>query len=116
MNNDFPFRLKMLMDQLRISNAQLARGVNVDPSLISRWLRTGCGARKAADHASAIGQYVAKRRLSPENRAWLNATVGAPATAATSRSTRPPPRPASPTPPPARPPPPSDPRTRPSYV
>ena len=83
MNNDFPFRLKMLMDQLRISNAQLARGVNVDPSLISRWLRTGCGARKAADHASAIGQYVAKRRLSPENRAWLNATVGAPATAAT---------------------------------
>ena len=46
MNNDFPFRLKMLMDQLRISNAQLARGVNVDPSLISRWLRTGCGARK----------------------------------------------------------------------
>ena len=52
MNNDFPFRLKMLMDQLRISNAQLARGVNVDPSLISRWLRSGCGGLSEARNGS----------------------------------------------------------------
>ena len=50
MSVGFPQRLKMLMMQLNITSAQLARGLNVDPSLISRWLKQGCGERKAAEH------------------------------------------------------------------
>ena len=76
MNAGFPQRLKMLMMQLNITSAQLARGLNVDPSLISRWLKQGCGERKAAEHAMAIESYVLRRKLSPENRAWLTAETG----------------------------------------
>ena len=78
MSVGFPQRLKMLMMQLNITSAQLARGLNVDPSLISRWLKQGCGERKAAEHAMAIESYVLRRRLSPENRAWLAAEIGGP--------------------------------------
>ncbi len=78
MNAGFPQRLKMLMMQLNITSAQLARGLNVDPSLISRWLKQGCGERKAAEHAMAIEGYVLRRKLSAENRAWLTAETGGP--------------------------------------
>lgn len=78
MNAGFPQKLKMLMMQLNITSAQLARGLNVDPSLISRWLKQGCGERKAAEHAMAIEGYVLRRKLSPENRAWLTAETGGP--------------------------------------
>ena len=80
MNTDFSRKLKMLMVQLNITSAQLARGLNVDPSLVSRWLKNGCGERKAAEHAMAIEGYVLRRRLSPENRAWLTAETGGPLT------------------------------------
>lgn len=75
MPTEFSRNLKALMTQLSITSAQLAKTLNVDPSLISRWLRDGCGARKASQHALAIGEYVASRRLSPENRAWLCAAL-----------------------------------------
>ena len=80
MNTGFSQRLKMLIIQLNITNAQLARGLNVDPSLISRWLKQGCGERKAAEHAMAIENYVLRRKLSAENRAWLSAEIGGPLT------------------------------------
>ena len=81
MNAGFSQKLKMLMIQLNITSAQLARGLNVDPSLISRWLKQGCGERKAAEHAAAIGSYVLRRQLSAESRAWLSAEMGTPLSA-----------------------------------
>ena len=74
-NTEFSQRLKMLMTQLNISSAQLAKALIVDPSLVSRWLRSGCGERKASQHALEIGRYVTGRILSAENRAWLCATL-----------------------------------------
>ena len=55
MNAGFSQKLKMLMIQLNITSAQLARGLNVDPSLISRWLKQGCGERKAAEIIEKVG-------------------------------------------------------------
>ena len=78
MNNDFSMKLKTLMTQLDISNAQLARGLHVDPSLVSRWLKNGFGQRKADEYAAAVGQYIFKRPLTAENRAWLAAEIGDP--------------------------------------
>lgn len=76
MSGTFPQNLKKLMTQLGISNAQLAKALNVDASLVSRWLKSGCGERKASEHAQSIGQYIIKRPLSPENCAWLKAALG----------------------------------------
>lgn len=78
MNTDFAQKLKKLMTQLDITNAQLAKALNVDPSLISRWLKNGCGERKAAEHALAIEKYILRRQLTPENHAWLSSEVGNP--------------------------------------
>ena len=72
----FSQNLKTLMTQIGITNVQLSRALNVDPSLVSRWVRVGCGKRTATQHALAIGQYVTTRRLSPENKAWLVSTLG----------------------------------------
>lgn len=76
MNIVFAGNLKKLMSQLKISNSKLAKALNVDPSLISRWLKTGCGERRAAEYALAIGQFVLKLRITPENKAWLAAETG----------------------------------------
>lgn len=78
MNTDFAQKLKKLMTQLDISNAQLAKALNVDPSLISRWLKSGCGERKAAEHSLAIEKYILRRTFTPENRAWLSSEIGEP--------------------------------------
>ena len=75
---DFSAKLKRMMAQLDISNAQLAKALNVDPSLISRWLKSGCGERKAAEHALAIEGYILRRQLTPENKSWLYAEIGKP--------------------------------------
>ena len=72
MNTVFAKNLKKLMTQLKISNAQLAKALNVDPSLVSRWLKGGCGERRGAEHAMAIEEFVLRRKLSPENKAWLS--------------------------------------------
>lgn len=71
----FPQRLKELLTQLELPNAQLARALNLDPALISRWLKSGCGKRRAAEHALAIGNYVMHKRLTPENQAWLRSAL-----------------------------------------
>lgn len=76
MNTVFANNLKKLMAQLKISNSKLAKALNVDPSLISRWLKTGCGERRASEHAIAIAQFVLKLRITPENKAWLAAETG----------------------------------------
>lgn len=81
MNTVFANNLKKLMAQLKISNAQLAKALNVDPSLISRWLKNGCGERRAPEHALAIEQFILKRRLTPENESWLAAETGSAALA-----------------------------------
>lgn len=78
MSTGFSQKLKDLMTQLDISNVQLARGLNYDPSHISRWLRQGCGKRKAAEHAMAIASYVMRLKLNDENLAWLTAKTGSP--------------------------------------
>lgn len=72
----FAQNLKILMTQLRITSVQLSRAINVDPSLISRWRKVGCGERKATQYALAIGKYISERHLSAENAAWLAARVG----------------------------------------
>lgn len=76
MNTVFANNLKKLMSQLKISNSKLAKALNVDPSLISRWLKTGCGERRASDHALAIGQFILKLNITSENKAWLVAETG----------------------------------------
>ncbi len=78
MNTVFAQNLRKLMTQLKISNAQLAKALNVDPSLVSRWLKYGCGKRRGAEHAMAIEKYVLRRKLSPENKAWLSSEIGKP--------------------------------------
>lgn len=78
MNTVFAQNLKKLMTQLKISNVQLAKTLNVDPSLVSRWLKYGCGKRRGADHAMAIEEFVLRRNLSPENKAWLSSEIGKP--------------------------------------
>lgn len=77
-NTVFAKNLKKLMTQLKISNAQLAKALNVDPSLVSRWLKGGCGERRGAEHAMAIEEFVLRRKLSPENKAWLSSEIGKP--------------------------------------
>lgn len=72
----FAMNLKALMSQLHITSIQLAHAINVDPSLVSRWRKAGCGERKMTQHALAIGKYVSERHLSAENAAWLAARLG----------------------------------------
>ena len=43
MNTVFAQNLNKLMEQLDIQNAQLAKALNVDPSLVCRWRKEGCG-------------------------------------------------------------------------
>lgn len=78
MNTVFAHNLKKLMTQLKITNSQLAKALNVDPSLVSRWLKSGCGERRAVEHALAIEKYILRQKLSPENKAWLSSQVGCP--------------------------------------
>lgn len=73
----FAQNLKVLMAQLHITSIQLAHAINVDPSLVSRWRKAGCGERKMTQHALAIGKYISERHLSAENAAWLAARLGA---------------------------------------
>ncbi|MEA5047802.1 MAG: helix-turn-helix transcriptional regulator [Eubacteriales bacterium] len=75
MKTEFSHNLKVLMAQLNITSSQLSKALNVDPSLVSRWLKNGCGERKSSQHALSIGKYVLTRRLTPENRAWFGATL-----------------------------------------
>lgn len=70
-NKRFSTNLNALMEQLHISGAQLARALNVDPSLISRYRKNGFGERHASAYALSIGKYLMTRQLSPENAAWL---------------------------------------------
>lgn len=76
MNIEFSHNLKILITQMNLSSSQLSKALNVDPSLISRWLKNGCGERKSSQYALAIGRYVLTRRLTPENRAWFSAALG----------------------------------------
>ena len=62
MNNDFSMKLKTLMTQLDISNAQLARGLHVDPSLVSRWLKNGFGSGKRTSTRLLSGSIYSKGR------------------------------------------------------
>ena len=78
MNNIFAQNLNKLMEQLDIQNAQLAKALNVDPSLVCRWRKEGCGKRSAPGHAIAIERFVLSRNMTAENRAWLSAQIGKP--------------------------------------
>ena len=78
MNNVFAQNLNKLMEQLDIQNAMLARALNVDPSLVSRWRKEGCGKRNASVHAIAIERFILNRSMTAENRAWLSAQIGKP--------------------------------------
>ena len=78
MNTVFAQNLNKLMEQLDIQNAQLAKALNVDPSLVCRWRKEGCGKRSAPGHAIAIERFVLNRSMTAENRAWLSAQIGKP--------------------------------------
>ena len=78
MNNIFAQNLNKLMEQLDIQNAQLAKALNVDPSLVCRWRKEGCGKRSAPGHSIAIERFVLNRSMTAENRSWLSAQIGKP--------------------------------------
>ena len=78
MNTVFSQNLKKVLTQFKISNSQLAKALNVDPSLVSRWIKNGCGERRAEEHAYSIERYILRQNISSENRAWLSAVTGSP--------------------------------------
>ena len=78
MNTVFAQNLNKLMEQLDIPNAQLAKALSVDPSLVCRWRKEGCGKRSAPGHSIAIERFILNRSMTAENRAWLSAQIGKP--------------------------------------
>ena len=78
MNTVFAQNLNKMMEQLDIQNAQLAKALNVDPSLVCRWRKEGCGKRSAPGHAITIERFILNRSMTAENRAWLSAQIGKP--------------------------------------
>ena len=71
----FAKNLKALLLQYGIPNAQLAKAIGVDPSLVSRWRKTGCSNRNVNEYALAVAGYIARRNHSAENAAWLQAQL-----------------------------------------
>ncbi|MEA4889505.1 MAG: hypothetical protein VB070_08600 [Clostridiaceae bacterium] len=68
----FHEKLNVLMDVFKISNSKLARGINVDASLISRWKT---GERKIATnspHIPALATYFLRLNAYPYQRDYLN--------------------------------------------
>ena len=53
----FKEKLKLLMDLFKISNSQLARAINVDASLISRWKSGQRQVTAQSPHLPALAQY-----------------------------------------------------------
>lgn len=76
MTTEFSKKLKALMQQFGITNVQLSKALNVDHSLVSRWLNDGCSKRKLSQHALSVDKYIAGRRMTPYNKAWLRAKCG----------------------------------------
>ncbi len=67
----FHEKLNVLMDVFKISNSKLARGINVDASLISRWKT---GERKIATnspHVPALATYFLRLNAYPYQRDYL---------------------------------------------
>jgi len=71
----FAKNLKALLQQYGITNAQLAKAIGVDPSLVSRWRKAGCSNRNVNEYALAVASYITRRNHSPENAAWLQAQL-----------------------------------------
>jgi hypothetical protein len=73
----FADKLKQLMAIFRISSIALARGVSVDPSLVSRW-RSGERVPAGASSYDELGAFLAGRPMLPHDRAALVQTLSCP--------------------------------------
>ncbi|MGB9919249.1 MAG: hypothetical protein ACPLPT_00750 [Moorellales bacterium] len=74
----FGKRLDLLMAVLNLSNRQLARALNLDPSLVSRW-RTGARTQaKGGPHLKALASHLASRAKTAYHHAALAEILGLP--------------------------------------
>ena len=71
----FAKNLRALLQQFGISSVQLAKAIGVDPSLVSRWRKTGCCGRNANAYVLAIASYLIEKNHSAQNAAWLYARL-----------------------------------------
>ncbi len=68
----FRDKLILLMDLYKVSNSQLARGINVDASLISRW-RSGQRVMAAnSPHVTKIAEYFVQFNAFEYQRQYLD--------------------------------------------
>jgi transcriptional regulator with XRE-family HTH domain len=65
--------LKTVMDYFAISGNQLAKALDVDPSLVSRWLSGKRKLRAASAQMDALAEYILAQSRSIDDIKWLNA-------------------------------------------
>ncbi|MEL7609631.1 MAG: helix-turn-helix transcriptional regulator [Bacillota bacterium] len=66
-------KLKTVMDYFAISGNQLAKALNVDPSLVSRWLSGKRKLRVASAQMDALAEYILAQSRNTDDIKWLNA-------------------------------------------
>lgn len=66
-------KLKTVMDYFSIGGNQLAKALDVDPSLVSRWLSGKRKLRAASARMDALAEYVLAQSRSIDDIKWLNA-------------------------------------------
>ncbi len=77
----FSEKLKRLTDIARVSNITLARGLNVDPSLVSRWKSGGRLPTALEETAATLAGFFSTLELYSQDRALLLETLALPAQA-----------------------------------
>lgn len=66
-------KLKTVMDYFAISGNQLAKALDVDPSLVSRWLSGKRKLRAASAQMDALVEYILAQSRNIDDIKWLNA-------------------------------------------
>ncbi|HHW00878.1 MAG TPA: helix-turn-helix transcriptional regulator [Clostridiaceae bacterium] len=66
-------KLKTVMDYFDIGGNQLAKALDVDPSLVSRWLSGKRKLRAASAQMDALAEYILAQSRSIDDIKWLNA-------------------------------------------
>jgi len=66
-------KLKTVMDYFAISGNQLAKALDIDPSLVSRWLSGKRKLRVASAQMDALAEYILAQSRSIDDIKWLNA-------------------------------------------
>lgn len=68
----FEQKLNALMHLFKLSNSKLARGINVDPSLVSRWKSGERQMSPASPHVPAIASYFLRLNAYHYQREFLD--------------------------------------------